>query len=85
MINYEPDKDFLIRTTRKLKEKWELAILNNETTQKVLHLLDMTTKTALSNELGITRPTLDSRLLGESKWKVLEVKWINNLSDIRNN
>ena len=40
-------------------------------------------KVTLSQELGITRPTLDSRLSGSSVWKKLEVKWINHLKNDR--
>lgn len=36
-------------------------------------------KVSLAQELGITRPTLDSRLAMNSPWKKLEVKWINLL------
>ena len=39
------------------------------TTDKVNKLLLTITKTELSQELGISRPTLDSRLEGKSKWK----------------
>ena len=36
-------------------------------------------KRGLSEELGITRPTLDTKLTGNSEWKKLEIKWINKL------
>ncbi len=36
-------------------------------------------KKELSEELGITRPTLDTRLSGDSEWKKLEIKWVNKL------
>jgi len=39
------------------------------------------TKKSLSEELGITRPTLDTRLSGLSKWKKLEGKWVHYLSN----
>lgn len=39
------------------------------------------TKISFCKELGISRPTLDSRLEGKSKWKKLEHKWISLLYD----
>ena len=36
-------------------------------------------KTSLSEELGISRPTLDTRLSGLSVWKKLENKWVSKL------
>ena len=36
-------------------------------------------KVELSDELGISRPALDRKLSGDSKWKKLEVYWINKL------
>lgn len=52
----------------------------NNTTHKVNQILERSvydTKKLLSQALGITRPTLDTRLKGESKWKRLEEFWIN--------
>lgn len=51
------------------------------TTNQVIDLLQKMSKTDLAKELGISRPTLDSRLSGSTKWKVLEVKWISSLSE----
>jgi len=51
-----------------------------KTTKQVKNLLLSQSKGCLAKELGITRPTLDSRLSGKTKWKILEVKWINKLS-----
>lgn len=50
------------------------------TTAKVITLirLGLFNKKGLAEELGITRPTLDSRLSKEN-WKKLEIKWINHL------
>lgn len=39
------------------------------------------TKMELAGELDISRPTLDSRLIGKSEWKKLEVKFINKAYD----
>lgn len=51
------------------------------TTEKAIILtrLKIFTKKELSEELGITRPTLDARISERSKWKKLEEKWINYL------
>lgn len=52
------------------------------TTEKaefILRYSDINTKVALSEELGISRPTLDSRLSGNSEWKKLEIKTINSI------
>jgi len=50
------------------------------TTDKAKELVSLGyTKMELSEELGVTRPTFDSRLKGKTKWKILEVKWINKL------
>jgi DNA-binding Xre family transcriptional regulator len=46
---------------------------------KINTVLFSMTKTELSEELGITRPTLNSRLSGRSKWKTLEEKWLHKL------
>jgi orotate phosphoribosyltransferase-like protein len=52
-----------------------------KTTQAVNRLLlSGMTKKELSEELDISRPTLDSRLNNRSKWKKLEQKWISKLS-----
>jgi DNA-binding Xre family transcriptional regulator len=49
------------------------------TTKKVLNLIKRKkiSKVKLAEQLGITRPTLDGRLSGSSKWKVLEINYIN--------
>lgn len=51
------------------------------TTEKANSLMDLGdfNKVSLAKELGITRPTLDTRLNGSSEWKVLETKWIDIL------
>lgn len=49
------------------------------TTEKVRKLLTIYTKLEFSEELGISRPTLDSRLIEKSKWKKLEISRINYL------
>lgn len=36
-------------------------------------------KKSLAAELGISRPTLDTRISGESSWKKLEIKWVDYL------
>ena len=51
-----------ITTTDKAREILERSVFN--------------TKNILSGQLGISRPTLDSRLK-EGNWKTLEEKWIN--------
>jgi len=53
---------------------------NRTATNQAKDLLIHMTKGELSEELGITRPTLDSRLSETSKWKILERKWISTLS-----
>jgi hypothetical protein len=54
-------------------------IKQERTSRLVLSVLERLSKPKLSKELGISRPTLDSRLRGSSKWKVLEMKWISTL------
>jgi hypothetical protein len=51
------------------------------TTEKVLNLFweRVYTKTRLAKDLGVSRPTLDSRTSGRSKWKKLEVDHINRV------
>ena len=49
---------------------------NRTATNQANDLLHHMTKGQLSSELGITRPTLDSRLAGTTKWKILERNWI---------
>lgn len=52
------------------------------TNDKVNVILDKSvyhSKVLLSKALGISRPTLDSRIKGESKWKRLEEFWINHV------
>ncbi len=54
------------------------------TTEMVNTLLDegVYNKKQLSiDELGISRPTLYTRLEGKSEWKKLEIKWISVLYD----
>lgn len=50
------------------------------TTEKATTLIKLSifTKMELAEELGITRPTLDARLL-KGSWKKLEIKWIDYL------
>lgn len=58
--------------------------MKKTTTDIVLLFLDkgIYNKRQLSeDELGVSRPTLDSRLSGESEWKKLEIKWLNVLYD----
>lgn len=58
--------------------------MEKTTTDKAQFFLDrgIYNKRQLSeDELGISRPTLDSRLSGTSEWKKLEVKWLNVLYD----
>jgi len=55
-------------------------ITTTDKAQKILNTGVFTKKT-LSEELDISRPTLDSRLFGQSEWKKLEVNWINTLLD----
>ncbi len=54
-----------------------------EITNKVNNILknsfNFNTKKQLAEELGISRPTLDSRLSGGTKWKKLEIRWVNIL------
>ena len=42
-------------------------------------LMKTFTKKTLAKSLGISRPTLDSRLAGKSNWKLLEVEEVNRL------
>jgi DNA invertase Pin-like site-specific DNA recombinase len=51
------------------------------TTKQANKIIDkeILTKKGLAEELGISRPTLDKRLTEETKWKVLEEKWIKHL------
>jgi DNA invertase Pin-like site-specific DNA recombinase len=53
------------------------------TTEKANNIIhksrDFGTKRELAMELGISRPTLDTRLDESSKWKKLEIKWIDKL------
>jgi len=50
------------------------------TTRRVIGLLtNGTTKKDLSEDLGISRPTLDSRIQERTKWKTLEVRYISKL------
>ena len=53
----------------------------NLTTKKTLEIIrtGLFNKKSLANELGISRPTLDTRLSREGIWKKLEVKWIDHL------
>ena len=53
----------------------------DSTTQKVITLIrfGLFNKRSLSDELGITRPTMDTRMSGKSLWKKLEIKWIDYL------
>lgn len=52
------------------------------TTDKANNLLNREwAKKDLAEELGISRPTLDTRLANDSVWKKLESKWINKLHD----
>jgi hypothetical protein len=61
-------------------EKIKPLQIQLQTTNKVLTLLGSGfNKKELSEELGISRPTLDSRLDSVSKWKKLEKNWINKL------
>lgn len=41
-------------------------------------------KIELAEELGISRPSLDRKLSGDSKWKKLEIYWINKLWSTKN-
>jgi len=49
-----------------------------EATQKALKRIHLTSKDAVSKEIGITRATLDSRLKWH-KWKVSEIFLIEKL------
>lgn len=51
------------------------------TTEKANRIISLNyfSKKELSEELGISRPTLDTRLSNMSKWKKLEAKWISKL------
>ena len=53
----------------------------NLTTIVAKKILSTTTfnKKTLAKELGISRPTLDSRLQGISEWKILEIKCLDVL------
>jgi FixJ family two-component response regulator len=65
-----------------LNKQIELLKQPLEKTTQVVNriLLSGMTKKELSEELDISRPTLDSRLNNRSKWKKLEQKWISKLS-----
>lgn len=51
------------------------------TTNKVIKLLENQDfgKKELSEELGISRPALDSKIKGTTTWKKLEEFWINRV------
>ncbi len=51
---------------------------NWRTTHKVLNLLITYTKEDLSKKIGISRPTLNARLLNHS-WKISEITLIKTL------
>ena len=50
-------------------------------TKKVVRLIDNRdySKKELSGELGISRPALDSKILGKTSWKKLEGFWVNRI------
>jgi hypothetical protein len=50
-------------------------------TQMVLTLLqeEVFNKITMSEELDVSRPTLNSRIEGRTQWKKLERKWIHHL------
>lgn len=55
------------------------------TTQKVLWLIEnVTTKTWLSEELGISRPSLDNKIRNDS-WKKLEIERIRDVYKFEKN
>lgn len=45
--------------------------------QEILNKSVFNTKKSLAQELDMSRPTLDSRLSGKTKWGKLEKHWIN--------
>lgn len=49
-----------------------------ETTQKVKRLIDLTTKEEVAKSIGISRPTLDTRLSFHN-WKISEITHISKL------
>lgn len=51
------------------------------TTEKANRIISLNylNKKELAEELGITRPTLDTRLSGAVEWKKLETNWIGKL------
>lgn len=54
--------------------------IKKDTTYKAKQLLERSvfnTKKLLAVELDMSRPTLDSRLKGKTKWGKLEKHWIN--------
>ena len=51
-------------------------ITTTDKARKILERSVFNTKKLLSEQLGISRPTLDSRLKN-GNWKTLEEKWIN--------
>lgn len=51
---------------------------NYSTTQKVLRLIENKTKDEVSKDIGISRPTLDSRLRFHT-WKKSEIALIKTL------
>jgi hypothetical protein len=56
-----------------------MTLTLNQKVEKIFEKSVFNTKKDLAAEFGISRPTLDSRLSGNSKWKRLEEKWINYL------
>jgi orotate phosphoribosyltransferase-like protein len=70
-----------MKTTKEKTQTWLLHVSQVNTSIKACELLSKgITKKELSEELDISRPTLDSRLNSRSKWKKLEQKWISKLS-----
>lgn len=66
----------MISTMDKIKSLQEQLRI----TDKALALIQIKmSKSKLAEELGISRPTLDSRLDNVSKWKKLEKNWIGKL------
>ena len=58
-------RDYILKTPHKPE-----VLINN-----------VMTKVELAEELGISRPTLNSRLSSKTNWKKLETKHINKLYD----
>lgn len=57
-------------------------MINKRITYKANELLERSvfnTKRLLSEELDMSRPTLDSRLSGKTEWGKLEKNWVNYL------